>query len=124
MSFQKVAAFFRRDEFACQCGCGFDTIDHSTLSILKGIRRHFGPVVITSGCRCPDHNESIGGSPNSQHKLGRAADFYTTRASLREVSEWLKAHYPESSVGIYDNFLHLDTRSDGPCYWDMRSVDD
>lgn len=34
------------------------------------------PVVITSGYRCPQVNMLVGGSKNSQHMLGCAADFH------------------------------------------------
>lgn len=33
------------------------------------------PMIITSGYRCPQLNEAIGGAKNSAHMYGRAADF-------------------------------------------------
>lgn len=45
--------------------------------VLQPIRDHFNsPVIITSGLRVFDLNRKIGGSENSQHLLGEAADFY------------------------------------------------
>lgn len=42
---------------------------------LEPLRRKWGkPIVINSGYRCPKLNEAVGGVPNSQHKLGQAAD--------------------------------------------------
>ena len=72
---------FDLDEFECKCGCGFDTVDQELVDILEEIRSHFKTmyggrvrVKVNSGCRCPDHNLSVGGSQSSQHLLGTAAD--------------------------------------------------
>lgn len=32
------------------------------------------PIKINSGYRSPQHNKNVGGSPNSQHLLGKASD--------------------------------------------------
>ena len=32
------------------------------------------PIIINSGYRSPKHNKAVGGSPNSQHLKGKAAD--------------------------------------------------
>ena len=34
------------------------------------------PVVVTSGFRCPELNEAVGGVPDSLHVTGEGADFY------------------------------------------------
>jgi len=53
----KLSKHFYRDEFACQCGCGFDTVDHELVKILEDVRKTFNaPVHISSGCRCEKHN--------------------------------------------------------------------
>lgn len=121
MSFENISPFFSRDEFACQCGCGFNTVDTSTLEILNAVREHFGPVIVTSGCRCEEHNERIGGSPNSQHKRARAADIKVSDTDPQAVYDWVANEYPHASIGVYDSFTHIDTRSDGPARWDNRS---
>ena len=33
--------YFSRSEFACRCGCGFDTVDAELLQILEKLRKHF-----------------------------------------------------------------------------------
>lgn len=72
---------FERNEFACKCGCGFDNINLKLPQILENIRSHFGgrPVIITSGCRCANHNAEVGGVQGSRHVLGKAVDFYIPR---------------------------------------------
>jgi len=121
MAFQKLSDYFRRSEFACKCGCGFDTVDASTLTILNALRAYFGPVIINSACRCPSHNKAVGGSPTSQHMKARAADIRTPKAPLQEVYDWLEREFPNASLGIYNTFIHIDTRTNGPARWDMRN---
>ena len=49
-------------------------------------------IIIFSGFRCPDLNKAVGGSPNSQHMTGQAADFtmkdFEDPQGLSFVFEW------------------------------------
>ncbi|WP_442489391.1 D-Ala-D-Ala carboxypeptidase family metallohydrolase [Halomonas litopenaei] len=111
--------YFQRGEFACSCGCGFDTVDAETLAVLEDVREHFeAPVIITSGCRCPAYNARIGGAEHSQHKLGRAADIQVRGVAPAQVQDYLIDRYPgRYGIGRYDNFTHVDTRTNGPARW-------
>ncbi|SDK68181.1 D-Ala-D-Ala carboxypeptidase family metallohydrolase [Billgrantia gudaonensis] len=111
--------FFQRAEFACSCGCGFDTVDAETLAVLERVRRHFdAPVIVTSGCRCPAYNAQIGGAEHSQHTLGRAADIQVRGVEPAAVQAFLHASYPDAyGIGRYATFTHLDTRTHGPARW-------
>ena len=45
--------------------------------VLEPLREHFGvPIIITSGYRSALLNSLVGGSKNSQHKYGEAADIF------------------------------------------------
>lgn len=44
------------------------------VNILEPLRRHFGPIVISSGFRTQKVNHLVGGVPSSQHMRGEAAD--------------------------------------------------
>jgi len=105
---------FNRSEFACKCGCGFDEIALDTVYICQNLRDHFGnPVTITSGCRCPEHNASVGGAENSQHVAGTAADVVVRDVHPHDVYEYLEAYSSQLSVGglgKYESFTHVDTR--------------
>jgi hypothetical protein len=47
-----------------------------TATGLEGVRALLGvPVLVSSGFRCRELNELVGGQPLSQHTLGQAADF-------------------------------------------------
>lgn len=114
----QIAPHFSRHEFACRCGCGFDTIDAATLAILEQVRTHFGaPVIVTSAARCPDHNRAVGGASNSQHLYGRAADIKVRNVDPRTVHEYVADTFPHASLGLYNTFVHIDTRTDGPARW-------
>lgn len=118
----KISEHFRRSEFACKCGCCFDTVDAVLLQALEDIRNHFNaPVRINSGCRCTDYNLSVGGSWNSQHKFGKASDFEVEGVIPNTVQEYVEWKYPyRNGIGRYDTFTHIDVR-DGHARWDERT---
>lgn len=117
-----ISTHFKRTEFACGCGCGFDTVDTELLSALERVREHFGkPVMVTSGCRCENHNESVGGSMRSQHLFGRAADIVVKDTHPVEVHTFIEQQFPDKyGLGLYGGWVHLDTRSGNRARWDKR----
>lgn len=65
---------FTSEEFACKCGCEYDTPDPELIRMLQVARDMYGkPIRITSGCRCIKHNRNVGGTANSAHISGMAA---------------------------------------------------
>ena len=104
---------FKRSEFACKCGCGFDTIDTELLDILNDLRAHFDrPIVISSGCRCETHNEKEGGASNSQHLYGRAVDLRVHGVKVEDVFRYLDDTYPyRLGLKKYSTWVHVDTRT-------------
>lgn len=110
----KLSANLSREEFKCKCGqCDFDTVDKELVDVLQHIRTYFGkPLIITSGNRCPEYNEQIGGAKTSYHIRGRAADFYINGVDHKELQRYLLETYPNRyGIGCYDTFTHLDTRT-------------
>ena len=105
--------YFKRSEFACRCGCGFDTVDAELLDVLEDMRSQFErPVFINSGCRCQEYNASIGGAINSQHMYARAADIVVDGVSPYDVYKYFTNKYPGLyGIGSYYAFTHVDTRS-------------
>jgi uncharacterized protein YcbK (DUF882 family) len=108
-----ISKHFSRDEFACKCGCGFDTVDIELIAILEDVREHFDkPIKINSGCRCAKHNKAVGGEANSLHMIGRAADFVVQGPSPAKVYQYLTGKYPEQyGIGIYPTWVHADSRT-------------
>lgn len=104
--------FFNRSEFACKCGCGFDTVDCELLKILTNVRLHFNkPTIITSGCRCKSHNLKIGGATNSFHIKAKASDIQVRDIKPLDVYEFLCNVYPNKyGFILYSNWVHVDSR--------------
>jgi uncharacterized protein YcbK (DUF882 family) len=128
----KVSKHFTRDEFTCNCRCGFDCVDAQLVNVLENVRFHFSGIYegvfikITSGNRCSKHNSMIKGStPNSQHTKGIACDFtvfYEKNIVVdpQEVADFLEKISGDAwGIGIYNNRIHLDMRS-SKARWDMR----
>lgn len=120
---EQIAKNFFRDEFACRCGCGFDTVDHRLVEGLQRLRDIMqAPIHINSACRCPEHNAAVGGAPKSQHLLGKAADIKMDGYTSEEVSDFAKllGEFANSGIIIYDTFTHVDVRN-GKYREDKRS---
>jgi uncharacterized protein YcbK (DUF882 family) len=62
-----------------------------TQAILQPIRDEFGVVSISSGLRVPDLNKAIGGSKDSSHCKGEAADFECYSVSNYDLCSWIIA---------------------------------
>ena len=104
--------YFKREEFACKCGCGQDTVDYELIEVLDRLREWAGaPVTVTSGNRCPEHNKKIGGASTSQHTRGRAADIVVKGKEPFQVYRRLEEWYPyQYGIGHYDGWVHIVTR--------------
>ena len=108
----KMSVNFRRSEFACKCGCGFNTVDSELLRALENIRNYFDkPVHILSACRCERHNEYVNGARLSQHKRGRAADIIVDGVEPDDVADFAEVLMRSGGVGRYSTFTHIDTRT-------------
>jgi len=101
---------FSRSEFACKCGCGFDTIDYEVLNRLEDLRLIYNaPITINSACRCAKHNKVVGGKSSSMHLKGRAVDFVVKGKSPFEVYDDSAPHW-KGGLGRYSTFTHIDSR--------------
>lgn len=69
-------ANFKREDFACKCGCGTNLIDDDFIDKLQRLRDVFGfALPVNSGYRCPAHNSAVSSTgPNGPHVTGRSAD--------------------------------------------------
>lgn len=116
---------FKKSEFKCSCGkCdGYgDGIASSLLVTLQNLRNKYGKLQITSGYRCQSHNKAVGGSTNSKHTKGQAADFYLDGFNSQSkrvdvVNELKKTEYYNYSYtnvnGNHKNMgnaVHVDTK--------------
>jgi zinc D-Ala-D-Ala carboxypeptidase len=61
--------------------------------ILEPVRGEYGiPYSPSSGYRSADLNKAVGGSPNSQHCLGQAADIELPGVSNLVLAWWIRTH--------------------------------
>lgn len=116
---------FKKSEFKCPCGrCdGYGNgIASSLLVTLQKLRDKYGKLQITSGYRCESYNKKVGGSTNSKHMKGQAADFYIDGFNSQSkrvdmVNELKQTEYYNYSYcnvnGNYPNMgnvVHIDTK--------------
>ena len=99
---------FKIEEFACPTS-GEAEMNGNFLAKLDKARDMANvPFVINSGYRSEKHNRKIGGSPNSSHLRGMAADIRaidsTTRFRILEAAFAVGF----TRIGIADTFIHLD----------------
>lgn len=114
---------FSRWEFACHCGCGQEEVSPLLVEALQRLRDAVGkPIHVTSGCRCPAHNQAVKGSPRSQHCIGRAADIQVKGMSSQKLGALAETipGFARGGVGLYDRWVHVDVRVYGPVRWDFR----
>jgi D-alanyl-D-alanine dipeptidase len=62
------------------------------------------PVTVSSGYRCEQLNEKVGGASNSQHKEGKAVDITVKGVSIDELFNYIK-----NSPIEYDQLIHEGT---------------
>lgn len=108
---------FKKSEFACKDGCGFNNIDINLVKLLEQIREHFGgkPLIISSGCRCAKHNKEVGGVQGSRHVKGKASDIYIQGVSTQDLLNYCKqlvaagkARYTYTNNANMNGVVHID----------------
>ncbi len=108
---------FKKSEFTCKCGCGLNRIDLRLVNVLEKIRSHFGdkPCIVTSGCRCSEHNRKVGGVQGSRHVLGKAADFYIQGVHVNDLLAYTKTlvangtlRYTYTNSSNMNGVVHID----------------
>jgi len=60
-----------------------------TENVLQPARNKLGRIRISSGYRCDTLNALIGGSANSQHRTGCAADFEAIKCDNLDLAHWI-----------------------------------
>ena len=60
--------------------------------VLEPIREKTGPIIVTSGYRCPELSKAIGSSENSQHCKGEAVDIECIGLSTLHLAEMIINH--------------------------------
>lgn len=120
---EPVSLHFVSSDFDCKCDdreCVTTELDENLPKCLDQLWEAVGPLKITSGFRCQKHNQSVGGSPTSQHLLGRAADVKSERGMLGIAIENAAKkidRFNHGGIGTAYEWCHLDIRGTGPARW-------
>lgn len=120
----KLSKNFSLLEISCKEG-NEALYDYKLIEKLQKLRNKIDkPIHIVSGYRTINYNNKVGGSPNSQHLLGKAADVVIYHMDKDELKE-IAIDMGFTGIGIYDGFIHLDVRERphirGYSFWDNRT---
>lgn len=121
----KLSKHFHDYEFSCPC-CGKNKVAGELVSKLQQLRDIINkPIRITSGYRCPAENKKVGGSVNSPHLLGKAADIQVKGMPLYFLAHMAANNISDIRIGIYPNHLHMDIMPPNPSkYWLVKKYGD
>ena len=91
--------------------------------VLDPLREAYGrPIRVNSGYRCPKLNNLVGGTPNSQHMRGEAADIQPVignEADLPELARILIENGKFDQLILYPTFIHVSYKRLG---WNRKQV--
>ena len=115
----QLTSNFSLEEFECKCGCEMpEFVKKNIIELaenLQVLRDAVGRLDLTNAYRCKYHNADVGGSINSQHLKGKAADIKSKTLSPNEiavrVNDLMKNEsFKLGGIGIYNTFAHVDIR--------------
>ena len=95
-----------------------------TLRVVDQLRAHFGkPIVLLSSYRSPAYNAAIdGAATKSFHMRFQALDIAVAGKTPRQVFEvlkdWRDAGRFKGGLGLYNSFVHIDTRGSNATWGD------
>lgn len=102
--------YFTEEELACKC-CGQKKVSLALVERLNQARAFAGiPFIITSGYRCPKHNQEVGGVPTSAHTKGLAVDiaFKNSAQCFKIVRALFDAGFRRIGINFAKSFVHCD----------------
>jgi pectate lyase len=68
------------------------------IEVLDDIRVKWGgPIIVTSGYRCEELNQKVGGSKNSAHKYGFGVDLRPANNKIMKFFEFMKEYLKDKS---------------------------
>jgi len=120
MSAGQLTTHFHIREFKCKDGSKVPEALEANVRLLatqlQALRDYIAiPITINSAYRTEAYNASVGGSPKSQHKQGKAADLVTAKYTPKQLANIIKKLIKEGKmmqggVGVYPSFCHYDCR--------------
>lgn len=116
---KSVSTNFKVKEFKSRT-CPVVFIDGELIRVLQGLRAVLGcPINVNSGYRTETHNKAVGGSTNSAHLLGKAADISCGTIPAKKVAQIAYREYGKQiAIGLHEkeNYVHIDVLYRGNFY--------
>jgi uncharacterized protein YcbK (DUF882 family) len=120
-------AFNTSDQIVCSCCQRVKINKHFEyhLGMLERLRDEVSfPISVNCGYRCPSHNLDVGGAPNSLH-MEIATDVRPSSNDPDDLEDLLESAniFNFDGIGIYNTFIHLDSRNfigRGRARWNKR----
>ena len=95
-------------------------VEPELIAKLEKLRSRLGQsLTINSGYRTAEHNKKVGGSPNSQHTKGTAADIAKVPGLTIDEMAILAEKVGFDGIGKYSWGIHVDVRGKR-ARWDGR----
>ena len=108
--------YFKKADFACK-HCGQNETEDEFITSLDILRERVGfPLIVSSGYRCPAHNQAVSSTgPNGPHTTGRAVDLAVSHDKAYFVlQQALRMGF--TGIGVNGKgsgrFIHLDAIND------------
>lgn len=117
--------YFTYDEFANTKDGGANKTVEALIDLLDSVRPITGSITVTSGYRTPEYNASVGGSSNSNHILGHAADIKFDFSGWTVTSiKKLFSGFGFKNIGIYMSgnsfrWVHVDLGNEDFRRWNQ-----
>ena len=98
---------FKPEELSCS-HCGELKIHEDIMDLIQEARGVLGPLSITSGYRCSEHNAAVSKTgPNGPHTTGKAVDISVKDSQHRK--QLITYFAPKvTGLGIAKSFIHVD----------------
>ena len=96
--------------------------------VLDPLREAYGkPIRVTSGYRCPQLNRLVGGSPNSQHMRGEAADIVAKNPEdnallgklIEQLGNFDQLIYEQCDKQVNPRWIHVSWKRNG---WNRKQI--
>ena len=98
---------FKPEELECS-HCQTLMIHSGLMNLIQKARDNLGPLSITSGYRCSDHNDKVSSTgPTGPHTTGMAADISVKDSQHRKKLITYFAN-KVTGLGIAKSFIHID----------------